>query len=125
MKKLKCISILVLLLSFGTIFAQSSERILSELEELFKNNNNPSELYYNTKDEILDIHGYQVPLGFTHQRYEESDGAKLGLYCRNRLIPECIYDPNTKKNIGLVEIPMKDKENVYKAINLINQLTEY
>ncbi len=114
-----------MLLSFGTIFAQSSERILSELEELLKNNNSPSELYNNAEDEILDIHGYQVPLVFTQPRYEESDGAKLGLYCRNRLIAECIYDPNAKKKIGLVEIPMKDKENVYKAINLINQLTEY
>ena len=123
MIKLKYISILVLLLSFGTMFSQSKSGILNELSELLGSNNIAQELFYNADDKILDIDGYQINLRYSKARYEESDGeSMLGFICHNCTNTLKIYDPKTKRYYESISIPMKDKENVYKAIHLINQL---
>ena len=118
MIKLKYISIL--LLSFGTMFSQSREDKLIELGELLEINDTTSDLFYNIEDDILDIDGHQVPLHSVNVRYQESDGAMLGFQCKFGF--DCIYDPKADNKIENFSIQMKDKETVYKAINLINQL---
>lgn len=121
MKKLKYISILILLLSFGTIFAQRDNSILHELSELLENNNSSSEVFYNYQDDILDINGYQVNLLYSKVRYEESVGVPmLGFICHNCPRSFAMYYPKTGEYSKNVAFPMKDKVSVYKAIKLIN-----
>jgi len=106
------------------MFSQSRDKILSELGELLESNNNPSELFYNVEDKVLDIYGYQIDLFLTDVRYEESDGAMLGFQCKYAFRANCIYNPKADKYFEDFTAPMKDKESVYKAINLINQLDD-
>ncbi len=118
----KYLLITVLLISFGTMFSQSSQRLLDDLGELLESNNISPELYYNADDSILDIDGYQINLLFSKARYEESDGPMLGFVCHNCTESFSTYHPKSGRYYNNVEFPMKDKESVYKAIELINQL---
>ena len=112
----------VFLLISTMMFSQKGNSILIELGELLGSKDIPSELFYNVEDRILDIQGYQIKLTFSNRRYEESDGAMLVFQCEYPYELNCIYDPKTNKYFENFAIPMKDKESVYKAINLINAL---
>lgn len=118
----KNLLITVLLISFGTMFSQSRDNILNELSDLLKSNNNPSELYYNDADNILDLIGYQIPLDYIEYRYTESDGAMLGFQCTHWKKTNWIYDPKADEYFENLAIPMNDKESVYIAIDLIPRL---
>ena len=117
----KYISLLVLFISLSS-FSQSRDQILNELSELLESQGNPSELFYVESEGFLDIQGHQVKLFAARMRYEESNGPMLGFYCPTIFSPKCIYDPKTKKELGNFAFRMKDKEGVYKAIDLINKI---
>jgi len=104
------------------MFSQSRDQLLNELSDLLKSNNNPTELFYNYTDEILDLNGYQIPLSYIEYRYKESDGAMLGFQCTHWKKTNWIYDPKADEYFENLSIPMKDKESVYKAIDLIPRL---
>lgn len=124
MKKTKYISLIILLLSFGTIFSQSKNRILTDLSKLLEHNNINPELYYNAEDKILDIDGYQINLMFSKPRFEESDGPSLGFVCHSCPDSFSTYHSETKTYYNDIGFPMKDKESVYKAIKLVNELKD-
>ena len=109
--------ILVLFVGFSA-FSQSRQQILNELRELLKSQGSPSELFYVESEGFLDIQGHQVKLYWARMRYEESDGPMLGFYCSTN----CIYNPKTNETMSNFAFRMKNKEGVYKAIDLINQI---
>lgn len=117
----KIVTLLILFIGFTT-FSQSREQILDELSELLKSQGSPSELFYVESEEFLDINEYQVKLNYTELRYEESNGPMLAFNCNSGV--QCIYDPKTKKSLSTFAIPMKDKEEVYNAIELINKIPD-
>ena len=124
MKKFKHITVLLILLSFGTLFSQSRDQILNELSELLKLQGNPSELFYVESEGFLDIHNHQIELYGAKLRYEESNGPMLGFYCQAIFNPKCIYNPKTKQEMSNFSFRMKDKEGVYQAIELINKIQD-
>lgn len=113
---------LLIIVSGLSTYSQSREQILIELSELLESQGNPSELFYVESEGFLDIHGHLVKLYAARMRYEESNGPMLGFYCPTLFSPKCIYDPKSKKELSNFAFRMNDKQGVYKAIELINQI---
>jgi hypothetical protein len=131
MNSFKFIYIIILFFSFsGTVYSQSSE--IAQLKVLFtkSSSNHSSKIYYNEDLKILDINGYLFDIENIELDYESNsktvNGIKrvgfLILRCKNngKLLNNCIsYEDKNSSEVGFA---FTNKEDAYKALNLITKL---
>jgi len=115
------ITVVCLLISV-TMFSQSRDQILSDIVDLLKSNNSRSEVFYSEPGRELNINGNQIPIANIKYGYKESNGAMIEFECVSISKRNCIYRPAADKYFEKFVFPMKDKESVYKVINLLDQL---
>ena len=112
----------VCLLISVTMFSQSRDQIVSDIVDLIKSNDRLSEVYYSEPGRELNINGNQIPIANIRYRYKDSNGAMLEFECVSISKRNCIYKPIADKYFEKFVFPMRDKESVYKAIHLLDQL---
>lgn len=105
-----------------SMFSQSRDQMSNDLVDLLKSNNKRSEIFYNKAGRELNINGYQIPIVQIKYRYKESNGAVLEFECVSISKRNCIFQPFADKYVEKFAFPMIDKESVYKAIELIDQV---
>lgn len=117
MKKIALI--LILFIGFS---AFSQEKELNALEILLEKANPKTEVYYNKSDKMLDINGFQIPLRVVEYRYLDRNGATLKIRTSTGYP---LYDGNKDTEIPELEIRFANKADVYKAINLMDDIRGY